>query len=80
MTPLAAMYPGLLTLWVAFTAVALAGIAAVIFWAVRSGQFADQDRARYLALDSGIPDEATAFVGATPPSRDAKEETRGVPS
>jgi nitrogen fixation-related uncharacterized protein len=60
MIPLAAAQTGLLFLWVAFAAVALAGIVAVIVWAVRSGQFANQDRARYLPLESGIPDEPKA--------------------
>lgn len=47
----------LLTMWITFTVVALLGVIAVFVWAVRSRQFANQDRARYLALLSGIPDE-----------------------
>lgn len=46
----------LLLVWIAFSGVALAGILAVLVWAVRAGQFGDQDRARYLPLESGIPD------------------------
>jgi len=47
----------LLTVWVTFTVVALLGIVAALVWAVRSGQFSGQDRARHLPLESGIPDE-----------------------
>jgi cbb3-type cytochrome oxidase maturation protein len=47
----------LLAMWVIFTVLALAGVIAVFVWAVRARQFSDQDRARYLALDSGIPDD-----------------------
>jgi cbb3-type cytochrome oxidase maturation protein len=43
--------------WVAFVILIGTAIAAVIFWAVRAGQFKDQDRARYLPLMSGIPKE-----------------------
>ncbi len=57
MTLAATAHNVLLTLWVAFSLVALAGIIAVIVWAVRSGQFANQDHARYLPLESGIPAE-----------------------
>ena len=42
-------------LWVAFALVMLLAIAAVLVWAIRSRQFADQDRAARLPLDSGIP-------------------------
>jgi nitrogen fixation-related uncharacterized protein len=48
----------LVAMWISFTVLALAGIAAVLVWAVRSRQFRDQDRARYLALNSGIPSDA----------------------
>ena len=47
----------LLIVWVTFAVLALAAIVAVLVWAIRSRQFADQDRARRLPLDSGIPDE-----------------------
>jgi nitrogen fixation-related uncharacterized protein len=46
---------GVLILWIVFAGVALAGIIAVLVWAVRTGQFSNQDAARYLALRSGIP-------------------------
>ena len=45
----------LLIMWITFTAVAVAGLSAVLVWAIRSRQFSGQDRARYLALWSGIP-------------------------
>ena len=47
----------LLILWITFTAIALAGVIAVFIWALRSGQFRQQDRARHLALRSEIPPE-----------------------
>lgn len=47
----------LLIMWITFTVVALLGVIAVFVWAVRSRQFANQDRARYLALRSGIPED-----------------------
>ena len=47
----------LLAMWVTFALVALGGIAAVLVWAVRSRQFSGQERARHLALQSGIPRE-----------------------
>jgi hypothetical protein len=45
----------LVVIWFTFLVVALVGVAAAIVWAVRSGQFTNQDRARYLPLQSGIP-------------------------
>ena len=45
----------LLTLWIVFSAVAMAGIIAVLVWSARTGQFSNQEEARYLALRSGIP-------------------------
>jgi cbb3-type cytochrome oxidase maturation protein len=50
----------ILIIWITFTVVALAGVIAVFIWAVRSRQFSDQDRARYLPLMSGIPGEGEA--------------------
>jgi hypothetical protein len=47
---------GLLVIWIAFAAIALAGVSAVLVWAVRARQFSAQDAARYLPLKSGIPD------------------------
>ena len=45
----------LLTMWIAFMSVVGAGVIAVFVWAVRARQFAGQERARFLALRSGIP-------------------------
>ncbi|MBJ6726094.1 cbb3-type cytochrome oxidase assembly protein CcoS [Geomesophilobacter sediminis] len=42
-------------LWVGFLLLMLAGLAGVFWWAVRNRQFADQERARFLALESRIP-------------------------
>ncbi len=47
----------LLTLWIVFGCLGFLGMAAALLWAVRSGQFAHQDRARRLALESHVPDE-----------------------
>ena len=44
-------------LWVAFAVVMLLAIVAVLVWAIRSRQFADQDHAARLPLESGIPNE-----------------------
>jgi cbb3-type cytochrome oxidase subunit 3 len=49
---------GLLTLFITFTAVALAAMVAVLVWAARTKQFSNQDEARYLPLKSGIPEPA----------------------
>jgi nitrogen fixation-related uncharacterized protein len=48
----------LLPMWIAFMSVVGAGVVAVFVWAVRARQFAGQERARYLALRSGIPGAA----------------------
>lgn len=42
-------------MWLGFLLLMTGGIAAFFLWAIRSGQFSDQDRARYLPLESGIP-------------------------
>jgi cbb3-type cytochrome oxidase maturation protein len=47
----------LLITWIAFSAAAFVGVAAFFIWAVRSGQFSQQDRARSLPLESGIPEK-----------------------
>ena len=47
----------LLIMWLTFTMMATLGIIAIMIWAVRSRQFSQQDRARYLPLKSGIPPE-----------------------
>ncbi len=50
-------------LWVTIAVLMLAGIAAVLVWAVRNRQFSDQDRARHLPLLSGIPEERSEVGG-----------------
>ncbi len=54
--------------WIILTAIGVLGSMGVFFWALRSGQFADQGRARYLPL-SGLG-LSTAYV---PPSKLSKE-------
>jgi nitrogen fixation-related uncharacterized protein len=44
-----------LYMWLGFLVLMIVCISAFFLWAVRGGQFARQDRARYLALQSGIP-------------------------
>lgn len=42
--------------WIVLTATGI-GVSIVVFiWAIKSGQFADQGRARYLPLSVGSPD------------------------
>jgi cbb3-type cytochrome oxidase maturation protein len=48
-----------IAVWIAFAVVMLLAIVAVLVWAVRSRQFADQDHAANLPLESGIPAEPT---------------------
>jgi cbb3-type cytochrome oxidase maturation protein len=43
--------------WIVFVILVFGAIGGAIYWAARSGQFKDQDRARYLPLMSGIPEE-----------------------
>jgi cbb3-type cytochrome oxidase maturation protein len=43
--------------WAAFVFLVFAAITIAILWAAKTGQFDDQDRARYLPLMSGIPEE-----------------------
>ena len=44
-----------LFMWIGFLLLMTGGIAAFFLWAIRAGQFSNQDRARYLPLESGIP-------------------------
>lgn len=59
----------LLILWCVVAALALLAAVAVLVWAVRSKQFSDQDRARYLALDGGK--EAASKPKSSPPGGSA---------
>jgi len=46
----------LVTVWLLYSALGVAIFAALFLWAVRAGQFRDQDRARHLPLNHP-PDE-----------------------
>ena len=48
----------LLAMWIIFTAVSVAGLIAVLVWAVRTRQFSNQDHARHLPLESGVPEDS----------------------
>jgi len=52
-----------LFIWIGFLLLMTGGIGAFFFWAIRAGQFSHQDRARYLALQSGIPKDDEAPTG-----------------
>jgi cbb3-type cytochrome oxidase maturation protein len=41
--------------WLLLVAFSLGASIIAFIWAIRSGQFADQGRARYLALSDGLP-------------------------
>ncbi len=44
----------LIVMWSAVALVGIAGASAALVWAVRSRQFSDQDRARFLPLDERL--------------------------
>ncbi|GAW68207.1 hypothetical protein GPEL0_01f4442 [Geoanaerobacter pelophilus] len=44
-------------MWIGFLLLMSTALGAVFVWAIRSGQFSNQQRARYLALEAAIPDE-----------------------
>ena len=46
-----------LKFWIGFTMIAVSAILLVVFWAISNKQFSDQDRARYLPLESHIPED-----------------------
>jgi cbb3-type cytochrome oxidase maturation protein len=46
-----------LAMWIGFAVMTMAGVGAVLWWAIKSGQFKDNDRARYLPLMSRIPED-----------------------
>lgn len=48
-----------LAMWLGFLIIMIAAITLALVWAVRSRQFSNQDRARYLALESGIPESTS---------------------
>ena len=45
-----------LYMWLGFLMLMIGCVAVFFLWAIRRGQFSRQDRARYLPLQSGIPD------------------------
>ena len=49
-------WSGFLYAWLGITACMVAAAVVVLIWAIRTGQFKDQDRARYLALDDQTTD------------------------
>lgn len=51
---------GITIIWVGFLVIGGTLAAALFLWAVRSGQFGDQEHARSLPLLSGIPPEDPA--------------------
>jgi cbb3-type cytochrome oxidase maturation protein len=67
----------LLVAWIAFTLTGMAAVVTVFVWALRSGQFTDQDRARYLPLTSGIPEDSAVGkpAGSNKPGRDENVST-----
>ncbi len=47
----------LAVLWLAYGLFVAVAVGAAVWWAKHTGQFRDQDRARYLPLDAEIPEE-----------------------
>lgn len=52
-----------LLMWLGFLLLMTACVAAFFLWAIRGKQFSDQDGARYLPLESGIPDAEPSEAG-----------------
>jgi cbb3-type cytochrome oxidase maturation protein len=63
-----------LFMWIGFLLLMSCGVAAFFLWGIRAGQFSDQDRARYLPLNSGIPPEEE-----TPREQDREQGGRQRP-
>lgn len=54
-----------ITLWLGYALVGLIGFALVLIWAVRTRQFSNLDRGRYIPLDNSLPaDEAPLLASA----------------
>lgn len=64
-----------LFIWMSFPLLMCGTMILFFLWGVRSGQFADQERARYLPLDSGIP---SLPASPLPTSSLRREERRSV--
>jgi cbb3-type cytochrome oxidase maturation protein len=54
----------LLAMWIIFTSFGLLGLAMALVWALRSGQFGDQRRARELALHAALGGDGPAVPPA----------------
>lgn len=52
-----------LYMWLGFLLLMICSVSTFFLWAIRKGQFSQQDRARYLALQSGIPSAAEPAAG-----------------
>ncbi len=64
----------ILALWLGVLLINVSVIGAVLWWAVRKRQFSDQDHARYLALEAGIPKEPRKGKHDSVPKTDKKED------
>jgi cbb3-type cytochrome oxidase maturation protein len=53
-----------LFVWLGFLMLMIFCVGFFFLWAVRSGQFSNQDRARYLPLQSGIPHTGDPNTGS----------------
>lgn len=49
-----------LFLWIGFLLLMSTALGTAFVWAIRTGQFSNQERARYLALEAAIPDAEPA--------------------
>lgn len=79
-----------LLIWIGFPLLAGSVAALFFFWGMRNGQFADQERARYLPLESGCVEETPTRpqpprhelgcreVTGAPPSSQTGRHERGV--
>lgn len=68
------MHHQILALWLGVLLINVSVIGAVVWWAVRKGQFSDQDHARYLALEASIPKDQREGKHALAPKTDKKED------
>ena len=59
---------GLLTMWILYAVIGVTIFSLLFLWAVRSGQFRDQQRARHLPLDRP-PEREPERDQSPPPSR-----------
>jgi nitrogen fixation-related uncharacterized protein len=61
--------------WLVITGLIVLGLIPIIIWAIKTRQFSEQDRARHLPLQSGIPEEKEGKRGTKtrPPESEEKE-------